>query len=263
VEATPRLVRSGEHAEFSVSFNPGFQGGRRKFQFSLRLDSPVKRDVVFSVVADLIPEIEIERLEEDDSTIGYGKAGRQQLLVISRTIRPDGLGELGEIACDGMVTAEISKADRELLPNGTVEARAIVLVQLPPSYETGEHRSTLQLKWPNGRTYQQTVMWKVAPRVTVTPAGIVVKAEEKPRDITVVLHAAEVSFRVMSVECKLLKNRPTLPSVASRNHRLDLSLDTAEQPEGTYELRIMTDLPDDPVLRADVMVLPVRNRRGL
>lgn len=252
----PEMIPPCSRARVSVIARPGFQAGRREVRFAVHTDEPGRsiRDLILR--ANFLPEVEILPLGEEPD-LPVGQTGTQTYEVVCRRKGGQGRDSPDEAVADGL-TASLGAISTESTEGGLTVTTRVLRIAIPPSTQPGPRAEIVRLKWPGDLTLDHTVIWRVAPAITATPAGLIIRSGEIARPVDLAVRSDGDPFRVLDVTGPSVRGwqmdgrAPTQTS-----HRLELHLD----PEflglpGNSEIAIRTDHANQPVIRLPLFVLP-------
>ena len=230
----------------------------KRVTFAIETDDPVESGATFALQARFVPELEILATAESQAPLLIGQAARRSYRMIGR--RKDGEGRTAPaevIATEPLRIESISPANEIKKTDGIIESSRQVIVGLPARGKFGVNRSPIILRWADGLIQQHDVTWTVEPRIRVDPPLLVVKPRDFTQEMTIEVRSADRPFGISRVSGPLLAGEgPTSPR-ASLTHLIRLTLDpdrfvTQVKPE----IEIVTDDPDQPLLKLGVLVTP-------
>ncbi len=88
------------------------------------------------------------------------------------------------------------------------------------------------------------------------PSGLVWKSRSGVEHFAVVLRSDGRRFKVIGISGPALIDSLEFPTDAAEVQKLQLTLDPSKAPSGTSDIRIATDLPEQPAVLLSVLVLP-------
>ncbi len=258
VGSVPEAVPPLGEAKLPVVFRPGYQSGRKQVLFAVWTDDSAEPVKIFALVASLTSEVETSMLEGSDASLRLGQSGRQTIRVVCRRMGNEGRGAPDAVTASAPVAARFAGPPSvRRLPDGTVEATRDIEVTLSAECSTGLRQTELVLHWADGTIFPHTVVWRVRPCIVAVPAGVVLKASAGRVERTILLNSLDRPFCILAVRGSALAGEWT-PLVGSRSsHLLRMALDADRASgEGTSDLVITTDHPDQPTVSVSVLVLP-------
>ncbi len=259
VEPLPgAAIGPGEAAKVGVTFRPGRNSGAKFVRFTVRTDDPDRPTIELVLSARVYPRWEFRPGDVSTAPVLVGQSARR----VGRGIGHGRVGDRSLIptaveSSGGIVASLTGRSEEAPLPDGLIEARCEVAIDLPASGAPGPRRGGLAFRWADGRVEQQNLAWVVDPAIVAVPSALVLKVSSARREVrTIQLRSADRPFRVRSVSGIGLATPVSLPDGPSRTHRLDLEFDPAAlRPEADSAIRIETDHGDAPVVKLGVLVL--------
>jgi hypothetical protein len=256
ISPLPRSVPAGGRVQVPIVLRTRNRTGPLRVIFEVESDSPDRIVWRFIVSARLIPSWEIRASEECIATLPLGQAGNQIYRVCCRRKGAEGCGPPERLKADAPLKADFTGPVAETrFPDGIIETTRDVVVTLPKSLKAGSQRHELFFHWANGETQRQIISWEVAPCVTVTPMGFVLRPSKEPFALALTVSSEERPIRILEVSGPLLAKAFKCPSDAKRVHLLCPLVDTSKIDAMTVpDISITTDHPDQPVVSVPVLL---------
>jgi hypothetical protein len=253
-----RTVNPRDSTGIPVEFRPGTRTGPNRILFQVHVGDEKRWTLGLAIRANVLQETEVEQVEPSDTTTTIGNSALQRYRIISRALEPEGLGAPDSITATRGASVELVEAPVSARrADGIIETETNVLIRLLPSSDPGNRTSTLAIRWPNGRTREQSLAWRVLPLISVAPSGLVLNPKDGRVTRSLLLTARESEFQILGVAGELLNAAPNCPTEPSRVHRITVDLDPARHPgPKATDLLIRTNLADQPIVPVSVVVLP-------
>lgn len=254
----PESVPARGSIDIPITFKPGSQTGRRQVTFVVRTGDSANPTRLFTLLASLVPEVEVELLDNSDTSLLLGQTGKQRLRVTCRRAGDEGRGAPTKVQGEAILAATFAGPSVEdSHPDGTIETVRQIDVTLPAESSIGAKRAQLEFTWPNGAAHIHTLGWVVKPCIDATPSAFVLAHGDVSQTTrTIVLTAQDRPFRVRSIEGAILARPCDFQEGFARTHILKPTFtDLTSTGAGTSDLVITTDHPLQPVVFVSILSL--------
>jgi hypothetical protein len=162
------------------------------------------------------------------------------------------------------VSARFAKVSEKVnLGDGVTEVSTVLEVEIGELKINRPGRSELKVLFSDGSTMQQELLWEIISPLRAYPSGFVLRQQEGRVSKTVLVQSDEEPFQVKGVD-NPLSHRESAPEVIdgspspNRASTRVVSLDfdpSVVGPDTTSTIRILTDHPEQPEIRVNVLVL--------
>lgn len=238
---------------------PSAQPERKRVGFLVQTDSAECPDMTYALSVMIYPEWEVTDTPESSRTLPIGRAGRQVMRLVSRRIAQEGDVLPTKVEVDSPLVARFLGEPREQTEQESVTSYVRdVEIALPPSPEPGPQRGSLRLRWPDGHTREQPIVWQVVPVVDASPSKLVLRRSERDLTHTVTVRAFDNRpFRIRDVGPSRLVASCDFDREALPVHTLKLRIDPEGAPdERDSQLAIKTNVDDHPIVSLSIVILP-------
>ncbi len=232
---------------------------KKRVGFYVQTDSKDRPTLVYGLRATIYPEWEIQSSSESSRTLPIGRAGRQVLQITGHRVAGEGGTLPTKIEVESPLVARfLGEAREQTEAEGVTSTVREVGIALPASSRPGTHQASLLLRWPEGRTREQTVLWTVVPPLRAIPFRLVLRQSERDLSHTIVLRSFDDHpFRIIDVGPQDLVVSSEFDHETGSAHTLKLRLDPDRAArEKSPQITIKTDDSDEPTLSLSILILP-------
>ncbi len=269
----PQSIPPGGQVSVPTILKASPQSGYKRVEFVVGIDEPGLESHRFSLSADFLSAFEIEPLNPDHRPLRIGQEGSRRFLIISRRNREAGLGTPSAVEASPPLSVLFKTPPTETdLGDGFLETRTEVEVHLPASDREGPRSGEFRVQWTSGESREYALSWQVTPWIRATPTSIVLDESHGRSAVSITLATDDIPFKLLDISGPRLLGHSELPDESRRMHKVRLDLDPSEAvskrglaPRGacprletaaTNAIQIMTDRPEQPVVRLGVIVIP-------
>lgn len=253
----PRSIPPGGTAKIPVMLRPGFQTGQKRVQFLVQTDWTERPVWLLTASATLWSAVEVSELGSFHGSLPLGRSGIRRFRIIARSVGSEGRRAPDFVQATAPLSARFAGPPTErTLADDLIEASRDVVVDVPADREPGWHQGRLDFGWTNEPTWAHVMEWRVRPRITISPPGLVLWPTGKRIEQSVLLRSDDRPFRITRVISPLLVDPVEIPlDGPAQLHRLKLVFDPARAPnQEAVDIRVMTDDPDQPLVVLSVLV---------
>ena len=260
----PQFIPAMGEAILQLSLRTANQSGQRSASFTLTTDDPERPLQHFSLVATLLPEVEVREDARSPNRIAIGSYERVRNTVVCR--RQGAFGKIAPSFIDGFdsISARfLSEPIESKVGNGLIETILPVEITIPRQTDLGFHRGIYRLNWADHHKVTQVITWEVQSVISVTPTCLLIAQDQNVQYKTIILRSTTRPFSVTEVTgARLTESTNRTRNEARLTHRLDLTIDPTDvRSSEILDVRITTDHPEQP--QVIVSILPLHAQEGL
>ena len=232
---------------------------KKRVGFFVQTDSKDRPTLTYALGATLYPEWEVQATAESSRTLPIGRTGQQVLRITGRRVAGEGGGFPTIVEIESPLIAHFLGEPREQAEaEGVTSTVRDVEITLPSSSKPGTHQTSLLLRWPEGHTQEQTVLWEVVPPLRAIPSRLVLRRSERDSSHTIVLRSFDDRpFRISEVGPQDLVVSSEFDRETSNTHTLKLRIDQDRAASRrSPQITIKTDGSDQPAVSLSILILP-------
>lgn len=253
----PESIPPGGRVSVPAILKAGHRSTPKRVEFVVRTDGVRPEIHRFFLTANFLSVFEVEPLDPEIRPLRMGQSGRQRFAIICRRGRDGGLGIPSSVEADPPLSARLTTPAVETdLGGGILESRMEVEIHLPATDRKGPRSGAFRVHWSSGESREYALSWQVTPWIRVTPATIILDEKRGRGPVSITLATDDAPFKVLDISGPLLVGHGKLSREPRRLHPLRLELDPTGKHPTTHAITIMTDRPEQPVVRLGVIVVP-------
>lgn len=260
VGSVPRTAEPGQTIGIPVSISVGLQAGKRSATFVVHTDQPeAAATSTLELRANLFPEWEVKRLNEEVKRFVSGVPGHLKLQVFCRNTQESGLPAPAAYATTNNIKILSTSRFEQPIPSSTItECGHLLELELAATTVTGMQRGEMTIHWPSGRHETYPLCWEVTPIIGATPSGIVIQQSMISDNINFVITSSTIRFRILSIEGEGVLDKSVDNTDSMNSHTVALHLTPISQGSKPRHTTIIfrTDCKEQPTVTAIVLIMP-------
>lgn len=250
-----KILKAGEIATASVSFETGRRSGHQQLHFSVITDSKTRPREILTLEGELIQDWEVETPDGGVGTLPIGREAEKTLRVLCRRNKSQGRSVAYQIKAEGRLAISFQGPRTEIERGGIVESFQEIRVHIPPSKEIGQKRGQLLFQWEDQTTKSYAFGWEVTPLVKLAPSGFIIDSLEETQK-TVVLTSTDTAVKILQISGNILVNQVQTDVTSKKIHVIKLTLKANSDMKGAaHDIIILTNHPDQPIVKLSLLVL--------